>query len=605
MAWQDPVDQPEIFDPSSDDEETVFRSRAHQLGLPFTTQVDLGPNAYSDIDAIDRGAFAMVGDGESAAYLAPEDNKIAEIGFWLASHPSARRRLSVTTPTAIRAALRRAGRHRYGADALHRLEDISPSLSAQRTLTWPQVGFGAVAIAIVAITLMLAPAVTLVTIDMVAACFFLGVSLLRFVAAGKVPYHLPRPARPPDDTALPMYTILVPLLREAHLVDELINGLDAIDWPQSRLDIKLIVEEDDLPTRSATMRAIRGAPYEVIVVPAIGPRTKPKALQYAMTFARGAFVTIFDAEDRPHPGQLKEAYATFQRCGRDVACLQAPIAIDNGRANWLARSFAAEYSAVFDGLLPALSRFRLPLPLGGTSNHFRRDVLDAVGGWDPYNVTEDADLGIRLARFGYRAATITLPTYEEAPTRTRAWIRQRTRWFKGWMQTWLVHMRHPVGLFRDLGPRQFFGFNLIGMGMVVSSIAHPIFLATPILLLRNPLGLWQGADLLIATIIGINIFNLIAGYLAVGVLTRRTLKLRRRTVIASALLGLPLYWLMMAAACVRAMGQLAVAPHSWEKTPHVGRRPRTGPSRQHQPTSAAWHQANGRRRYVAGSPRHR
>ncbi|WP_421725315.1 glycosyltransferase family 2 protein [Bauldia sp.] len=501
---------------------------------------------------------------------------MADIAQWLRLNPTARPRVAITTPTAVRAALRQAGRHRYGAEALHRLEAIDTDVSAKRVVTGRQVSIAAALIMILVGALVAAPIATLIVIDLIAATFFLSVSLLRFAAAGRVPRRLPRPLLPARDKRdLPTYTILIPLLQEAHLVAELVEAMDAIDWPRDRLDIKLIVEEGDLPTRAAAVRLTNGTPYEVIIVPAIGPQTKPKALQYGLIFARGSFVTVFDAEDRPDPQQLREAYATFCRCEGDIACLQAPLLVDNPDASWLSRSFAVEYSGLFDGLLSALSRFRLPLPLGGTSNHFRRDVLEAVGGWDPYNVTEDADLGIRLARNGYRAATLTLPTYEEAPARLWPWIKQRSRWFKGWMQTWLVHMRHPIQLAKDLGIRQFLGFNLIGLGMIVSAIAHPIFVATPILLMRNPIGLWDQAGTLTAVVVGINIFNLIAGYLAVWVLSLRTTRLRRRFPILPALLGLPLYWLLMALACLRAAVQLVIRPHAWEKTPHVGQRGRT------------------------------
>jgi cellulose synthase/poly-beta-1,6-N-acetylglucosamine synthase-like glycosyltransferase len=206
------------------------------------------------------------------------------------------------------------------------------------------------------------------------------------------------------------------------------------DWPRDRLDIKLVLEAGDRATVAAIRRRVASASYEIVIVPPIGPRTKPKALSYALAFARGEFVTVYDAEDRPHPLQLREAHAAFCRAGRDLACLQSSLVIDNGETSWLARLFTIEYAALFDGLLPALAKLGMPLPLGGTSNHFRRAALEAVGGWDPFNVTEDADLGIRLARFGYRAATIALPTLEEAPADLGPWIRQRTRWFKGWMR---------------------------------------------------------------------------------------------------------------------------------------------------------------------------
>ena len=237
------------------------------------------------------------------------------------------------------------------------------------------------------------------------------------------------------DDDLPVYTILVPLLHEAHLVPDLVAALGRLDWPRERLDIKLIVEADDPDDRRRGARpGGRTRPSRSSSCRQGQPRTKPKALSFALPFARGDFVTVYDAEDQPHPQQLREAYATFARSPHEIACLQATLAVDNGDASLLARLFAIEYSALFDGLLPTLAALDMPLPLGGTSNHFRREALVEVGGWDPFNVTEDADLGLRLARFGYRSGTIDLPTFEEAPATLGPWMRQRTRWFKGWMR---------------------------------------------------------------------------------------------------------------------------------------------------------------------------
>ena len=571
MAQPDRIDPPGVIGVAPGDEEAVFRNRARRLGLPYTAQVALGPNAYSDLDAISRGAFAKSAGNEGAAYAAPDEKTVAEMGRWLAAHPAARRRLFVATPTAIRAALRAAGARRYLVAALGRLESIGKSYSARLTVTGAQIAAGLAVGATVVVAAVIAPVTTILAVDLIAGCFFLGVSLLRFVAAGQVPHRLPAPRIATGEEGLPTYTVLVPLLHEAHIVGQLVAGLDRLAWPRDRLDIKLIVEEDDRPTRAAAARAARGPPYEIVVVPPGGPRTKPMALQYALTFARGDFVTIYDAEDRPHPDQLREAFHAFRSADEGLACLQAPIIIDNPGASLLARLFAIEYSTLFDGLLPALVRLKLPLPLGGTSNHFRRSALEEVGGWDPYNVTEDADLGIRLVRFGHRVGMITLPTYEEAPATMVPWMRQRTRWLKGWLQTWLVHMRHPLRFTREIGIRQLIGFNLIGLGMILSAIAHPAFLATPFLVASDPLSLWHEGDLVIAAIVGVNLFNLVAGYLAVARLAGRTLALRSRRRHLSALIWLPLYWLLMAVACVRALTQIFVRPHHWDKTPHVGR----------------------------------
>ena len=363
----------------------------------------------------------------------------------------------------------------------------------------------------------------------------------------------------------------MPLLHEAHLVPDLVAALGRLDWPRERLDIKLIVEADDPDTIAAAETWGRYPPFEVVVVPAGQPRTKPKALSFALPFARGEFVTVYDAEDQPHPRQLRMAYATFLRSPHEVACLQATLAVDNGDASLLARLFAIEYSALFDGLLPTLAALDMPLPLGGTSNHFRREALVEVGGWDPFNVTEDADLGLRLARFGYRSGTIDLQTFEEAPATLWPWMRQRTRWFKGWMQTWLVHTRHPLHLLHELGWRRFLGFNLIATGLIVSALIHPVYLATLVLMATDPLALWGDGGAFAAMLVGVNLFNLFAGYTAMAGLAMRTLALRGERRGAWALILLPIYWLLMSVASYRALFHLVARPHKWEKTPHRGR----------------------------------
>lgn len=256
------------------------------------------------------------------------------------------------------------------------------------------------------------------------------------------------PSRVPD-AELPIYTILVPLYREAHML------------------APLVLEAVDRDTLAAAQALHLPGNIEIIVVPELHPRTKPKALNYALPLARGEYLVIFDAEDRPDRDQLRRAYASFRRGSPNLACVQAALNIYNARDTWLTRQFTLEYCALFDALLPALDRLRLPVPLGGTSNHFRMSALKWLMAWDPFNVTEDADLGMRLARSGYRCAMLPSTTYEKAPPRLSSWLRQRTRWLKGYVQTWLVHMRSPRRLWRELGPRGFLGFQTVVGGTIL------------------------------------------------------------------------------------------------------------------------------------------
>ena len=303
-----------------------------------------------------------------------------------------------------------------------------------------------------------------------------------------------------------------------------------------------------------------GAPFELIVAPPLAPRTKPKALNAALPFARGAFVAVYDAEDRPEPDQLRRALAAFDAGDSRLACAQARLTVDNTADSWLARLFTAEYAGLFDVFLPSLAAWKLPLPLGGSSNHFRTDVLLRIGAWDPYNVTEDADLGMRLARFGYCATMIDSTTHEEAPAHLRPWLKQRTRWFKGWMQTWLVHMRAPRKLLRELKPAGFSVFQLLVGGSVLAALVHPFFLLA---------FLWQLAAEGAATI-HVSFYGamLLLGYLTSMTLAVVGLAHRNLLKCAWALLLIPIYWLLLSLAAWRALDQLMRDPYRWEKTEH-------------------------------------
>jgi cellulose synthase/poly-beta-1,6-N-acetylglucosamine synthase-like glycosyltransferase len=373
----------------------------------------------------------------------------------------------------------------------------------------------------------------------------------------------PVPAAPED---LPRYSIFVALYREASQVRALVTALDALEWPKDRREIFLVCEEDDAETR----RAIDALPlpqgFHLVVCPDCQPRTKPKALNHALPLATGKFTVIYDAEDRPHPFQLREACERFSQGGAELACLQAPLAIHNAGDNWLTAMFALEYETLFRGMLPALESMGAPFPLGGTSNHFRTETLRAAGEWDPWNVTEDADLGVRLARLGHRCGTLLLPTMEEAPTRLGVWLRQRTRWLKGWIQTIFVHTRNPAALVRELGWRKTALFHLALSAIVLSALCHPVFLV----LLAVELGKLatghqsSGAEI---TMLAVAVFNLAAGYTTYAFFAHEIARRNSRRVLPL-LFTLPLYWLLISAAGWRAAWQFVFDPFRWEKTEH-------------------------------------
>jgi cellulose synthase/poly-beta-1,6-N-acetylglucosamine synthase-like glycosyltransferase len=369
----------------------------------------------------------------------------------------------------------------------------------------------------------------------------------------------------PDDV-LPVYTVLVPAYREPQVIGQLIQCMNALVYPHDRLEVKLLLEEDDPATIEAAVAAAPEPFIEVVRVPASMPRTKPKALNHGLKLARGRYLTIYDAEDRPDPLQLRRAVVAFRNTSDLVACLQAKLVYHNPGQNLLTRWFTTEYALWFSQLLPGLVHEQAPVPLGGTSNHFRRAVLEKAGGWDPYNVTEDADLGIRLHRLGYRTGVLDSITYEEANSDFINWVKQRSRWYKGYLQTWLVHMRRPLALWRMLGPRAFLGFNLFVGGTPLLALINPVFWMLTLLWFAGHLGFVQA--LFPGWLYYSSLFTWLVGnftFVYMNMISART-DASPELVVSAALS--PLYWVMMSVAAVKAFWQLVRAPSFWEKTVH-------------------------------------
>ncbi|PZQ17158.1 MAG: hypothetical protein DI534_11385 [Leifsonia xyli] len=381
------------------------------------------------------------------------------------------------------------------------------------------------------------------------------------------------------DADLPVYTVLTALYGEAAVVPGLLDALERLDYPRAKLDLKILIEDGDEETIRALAERPPRAGIEIMTLPPGGPRTKPRALNAGLLAARGAYVTVYDAEDRPDPAQLRLAVEAFRRSGPDLACVQAKLAIDNLRDGWLVRHFAIEYAALFDVVLPALAALRLPIPLGGTSNHFRTATLRALGGWDAGNVTEDADLGLRLARSGFRTATIHSTTWEEAPIAPKAWLKQRTRWMKGYMVTAIVHGRRPAGLLRRLGWLRFVAAQLAIAGVVLSALAYPVALAALLLTGFTGVLLSPASGLIDGLLAGFHVASLILGFACALACGWMGIDRRLPQSVAADLFTLPLYWLLVGAAAWRALAQIVMDDAShWEKTAHgVSRRRETPP----------------------------
>lgn len=455
---------------------------------------------------------------------------------------------------------------------MHGLERRFPDDSARQIVSRGQRVFLATLASVLLVGLAAMPVLTLQTVAGVATLFFALVVMLRVVACINItalaPLQLLRRGNASiRNEDLPVYSILVPLLHEASVVSGLVEALMQLDYPSDKLDIKIVLESTDGETIEKVRSLHLPHHFEIIVVPKSQPRTKPKALNFALQLARGDYVVVYDAEDRPAPDQLKKALAAFARGPANLACLQARLTIYNGGENWITKQFALEYGALFRGLLPTFQALGLPIPLGGTSNHFRIEALRWLGGWDSFNVTEDADLGMRLYKHGYICRVLDSETGEEAPCTLKAWIRQRTRWLKGWMQTWLVHTRRPFRLWRGLGTGRFVAFHVITAGTIISALAHPVFWLLLALELSNNRPF--GAP---GSLIGLHVWLLAVFNVAIGFLASMTLSLvaLRQTGgrFALQILLMPAYWLLVSAAACRALVHLATRPFHWEKTKH-------------------------------------
>ncbi|WP_170317690.1 glycosyltransferase [Paroceanicella profunda] len=388
--------------------------------------------------------------------------------------------------------------------------------------------------------------------------------LLSWIIEDRSPVHdLPRLSR---FRTLPQVSIMVPLFRETKVLDRLLAALGRLDYPAELLDIILVLEEDD--TRMVEAVRARSLPptCRALTVPADSLRTKPRALNYALDFCRGDIVGIYDAEDQPDPKQVAAVIEAFAESPARVACIQARLSYFNAGENWVSRCFAAEYATWFNVLLKGLQRVRFPVPLGGTSVFFRRAALEAVGAWDAHNVTEDADLGMRLARFGLRTRVINSVTLEEANCRPWPWVKQRSRWQKGYMVTWITHMLRPATLWRDLGPYRFLGFQVLMLGGASAQLSLPLLWLGWGMSSLGFVPSWIAA--VPAPLMPIIAASLLAGQVVFFATNIRALVNTGQARLIPWLAVLPIYWPLGAAAAYKALFELVFSPFYWDKTDH-------------------------------------
>lgn len=445
-------------------------------------------------------------------------------------------------------------------------EQRAPAIASARSFDRVTVTVAGTALAsAIALLAILWPVGLLLLLTLLSCLSLLATTALKCAAALAAAYGADHDAAPVDDTDLPAISILVALYGEADIAPRLVRRLSALDYPRDRLDILILVEEDDTTTRNALAATVLPRWMRVVAVPAGRVRTKPRALNFGLDFARGTIVGVYDAEDAPAPDQLRRVAATFATAPPEVACLQGVLDFYNPRTNWIARCFTMEYAVWYRLILPGLDRLGLPIPLGGTTLFLRRDALVQVGAWDAHNVTEDADLGIRLSRNGWKTRILDSVTLEEANCNPVAWVRQRSRWTKGYLMTWLVHIRHPRALWRDLGPLRCLAFHALFLGTLLQVMLAPLqlsFLAFP-LTAAHPLFpmLSPAAAAAIVTLFAFAQLSSLA-------LTAVALRLAGHPPQWRWLLLTIPYFLLATLAGLKALAEAVTRPFHWDKTRH-------------------------------------
>ncbi|MFH1602236.1 MAG: glycosyltransferase [Candidatus Shapirobacteria bacterium] len=370
------------------------------------------------------------------------------------------------------------------------------------------------------------------------------------------------------NSELPIYSILCPLYQEATILPHFLKAIEKTDWPKNKLEVLFLLEENDKQTQEAADKLNLPSYVRTIIVPDSQPKTKPKACNYGLAKAKGEYIVVYDAEDKPDPLQLKKAYLAFAKLGRKFCCLQSKLNYYNTNQNLLTKLFTAEYSLWFDLILPGLQSIESIIPLGGTSNHFRTKDLKKLQGWDPFNVTEDCDLGVRIFKSGYKTGLIDSTTYEEANSNVKSWLRQRSRWIKGYLQTYLVHMRDPAEFFKNHGVQALVFQLVIGMRMIFILI-NPILWLTTILyftayrLVGPVIESLYPAPIFYLAVISLVLGNFIHLYnYMIGCAKRKHWNIIKFVFL------IPAYWAMTGISAGIAVYQLFAKPYFWEKTHH-------------------------------------
>ena len=545
-----------------------YRALARHLHVPFVDHyMQLSPQACWHMGS-QTGIAPLAPNAQGLGYvMAPRGKALSALLKSVKAGHRVRTDFAITTPQHLTRLALVSQNRRIASEASQNLAREHPGLSAVDRISHGQAYAGTgVALATI-LGVVLAPAPTSLALFVLCSVLFSIVVALRIWALAASVQETPVRPEPLADTDLPVYSVILPVYREKNVVRKLLDAVSALDYPHAKLDLKLVVESCDCETLAALQGCTLPPFCEVIIAPPGSPRTKPRAMNIALPFCRGQYLVIYDAEDEPDPGQLRLAAASFAASPDTLVCLQARLCIDNAADNWLTALFAIEYAALFDVMNPGYAALGQQFPLGGTSNHFRIDALRKAGGWDAWNVTEDADLGLRLARFGLHIGVLDSVTLEEAPAGLRAWRLQRQRWLKGWMQTLLTHSRNPVGLWREPCAAHSITALVLIAGCVCGALFGPgFFWATVYQIFAGQLFDLPAAPSAFVNYMSLTLFSAgvacCMGPLLLGMRRRKLLRL------AIYLPLLPVYFLLMSVAAWGALIELCRNPFGWNKTEH-------------------------------------
>jgi len=579
----------------------LYRCLADQCGLPFVNLLTEPPDSALLLDLDPRRCiefnwipYRREGDTLVIATAEPPSHRDAQQAMDLFQVEAID--FVITTDWDVTQAIARACRARLSYSIADELAVTRPSISAAGGIRRWQWFLCALFVVFFFGAYVILPMNALILTMVTANAIFMSAIIFKTLAAIRWPFRSARMEHwdvqvaderirrnlPPffwheslSDDEMPIYTVLVPAFHEQDIIGKILSNLEQLDYPKSKLEVFVLLEESDEETLAAARAASPPEYVRILVVPAGTPQTKPRACNYGLEFARGEFIVIFDAEDRPEPDQLRMAMRMFRRSEferkyvdpsqQPLICIQAALSYFNADYNVLTRMFATEYSMWFDAMLPGLDGSGIPLPLGGTSNHFHTQALREIGGWDPYNVTEDADLGLRAAADGYRVKTMRSTTWEEACSQVRPWIRQRTRWIKGYLVTSAVNARHPIELARKTGARGVIGMLGLIFGTPLAFLSYPISL---LFTLVTYVGVRVIGFDLPEWVLLFGSLTMIFGNLMIIAVSAVTAWARYGWRIAAFSIFAPIYWILHAFAAWRAVFQLVTNNQKWEKTPH-------------------------------------